>query len=117
MTPDNKQSTVIIYNRNFKNAMKSRLRTYVKAIDETAKKNIEFNIHLKKHSMSYIPHRSPLKSTKNAGSSRANCNFVSRRRYKFSIHKYYVGNRIDIQLLTCTFSMLEISVHFLWVNK
>jgi len=40
MTPDNKQSTVTIYNRNFKNSMNPSLRTYVNAIDETAKKCI-----------------------------------------------------------------------------
>lgn len=38
MTPDNKQSTVTMYRRNFKNAKKPSLRTYVNAIDETAKK-------------------------------------------------------------------------------
>lgn len=37
MTPDNKQSTVTIYKRNFKNSMIPSLRTYVNAIDETAK--------------------------------------------------------------------------------
>lgn len=39
MTPDNKQSTVTIYSRNFKNSMIPRLRTYVNATDETVKKN------------------------------------------------------------------------------
>lgn len=37
MIPDNKQSTVTIYNRNFKNSIKPSRRTYVNAIDETAK--------------------------------------------------------------------------------
>lgn len=35
MTPDNKQSTVTMYNKNFKNAKNPSLRTYVNAIDET----------------------------------------------------------------------------------
>jgi hypothetical protein len=39
ITPDNKQSIVTIYNRNFKNSMTPSLRTYVNAIDETVKKN------------------------------------------------------------------------------
>lgn len=44
MTPDSKQSTVTIYNRNFKNSMIPSLRTYVNAIDETVKRINKLNI-------------------------------------------------------------------------
>jgi len=76
-TPDNKQSTITMYNRNFKNAAKLRSRTYINAIDETATIECYYIIGACYVLYIHLPHRSPLRSTKNAGSSRANCSFVS----------------------------------------
>ncbi|KAE9535878.1 hypothetical protein AGLY_007779 [Aphis glycines] len=54
-------------------------------------KNYErFYFYLRKITLKYLPHSNPLKSTKNAGSSRANCSFVSIR--KFNVQQTELKN-------------------------
>lgn len=71
------QSTKMTYNKNLINWIKLNLNTIANAIDDTGIKD-KYIIKVHKCLLLYLPAKQPPSKTKNAGSSLANCDFVSK---------------------------------------